>query len=147
MPKKIYPRHAGVEVISSFPAGENAVIVNFITFWIVIPFKQKIVSVSTVSAWRSLIWHHLCVRKIMGLPFAVVMESIQLHEYLRAKTAGEVMSTNIVTVQEDAPIDEAIRLMLERAIKRLPVVDSEGKYKGMVSRDSLLRAGFASTSA
>ena len=43
------------------------------------------------------------------------------------KTAGEVMNTNIVTVQEDAPIDEAMRLMLERAIKRLPVVDSEGK--------------------
>ena len=55
------------------------------------------------------------------------------------------MNTNIVTVQEDAPINEAIRLMLDRAIKRLPVVDSEGKYKGMVSRDSLLHAGFAST--
>ena len=34
--------------------------------------------------------------------------------------------------------------MLERAIKRLPVLDSEGKFKGMISRDSLLRAGFAS---
>ena len=68
-----------------------------------------------------------------------------LQRHLELKTAGEVMNTNIVTVQEDAPIDEAIRLMLERAIKRLPVVDSEGKYKGMVSRDSLLRAGFASS--
>jgi CBS domain-containing protein len=70
----------------------------------------------------------------------------QLREDLRAKTAGEVMNTNIVTVQEDAPINEAIRLMLERAIKRLPVVDSQGKFKGLVSRDALLRAGFASTS-
>ena len=68
-----------------------------------------------------------------------------LQRHLEVKTAGEVMNTNIVTVQEDAPIDEAIRLMLDKAIKRLPVVDSAGKYKGMVSRDSLLRAGFAST--
>jgi CBS domain-containing protein len=68
-----------------------------------------------------------------------------LQRHLELKTAGEVMNTDIVTVQEDAPIDEAIRLMLERAIKRLPVVDAEGKYQGMVSRDSLLRAGFAST--
>ena len=68
-----------------------------------------------------------------------------LQQHLEVKTAGEVMNPDIVTVQEDAPIDEAIRLMLERAIKRLPVVDSEGKYKGMVSRDSLLRAGFASS--
>jgi CBS domain-containing protein len=66
----------------------------------------------------------------------------QLQEHLRAKTAGEVMNTDIVTVREDAPINEAIRLMLEKAIKRLPVVDGEGKYQGMVSRDSLLRAAF-----
>ena len=58
------------------------------------------------------------------------------------KTAGEVMNTTIVTVQEDAPINEAIRLMLDRAIKRLPVLDAQGKFKGMVSRDALLRAGF-----
>ena len=70
----------------------------------------------------------------------------QLQQFLLSvKTAGEVMNTNIVTVQEDASIDEAIRLMLEWAIKRLPVVDAEGNYKGMVSRDSLLRAGFASS--
>ncbi len=73
-------------------------------------------------------------------------QQAQLREDLRSKTAGEVMNTNIVTVQEDAPINEAIRLMLERAIKRLPVVDSQGKFKGIVSRDALLRAGFASTS-
>jgi hypothetical protein len=28
-------------------------------------------------------------------------------------------------------------------IKRLPVLDSEGKFKGMISRDSLLRTIFA----
>lgn len=70
-----------------------------------------------------------------------------LQRHLELKTAGEVMNKNIITVQEDAPINEAIRLMLDRAIKRLPVVDAQGKYQGMVSRDALLRAGFASTSA
>ncbi len=69
----------------------------------------------------------------------------ELREHLRARTASEVMNTNIVTVREDAPIEEAIRLMLDRAIKRLPVLDAEGKFKGMISRDSLLRVGFAST--
>ncbi|MFA5112011.1 MAG: CBS domain-containing protein, partial [Desulfobaccales bacterium] len=74
-------------------------------------------------------------------------EHTQLWEDLSAKTAREVMNSNIVTVRQDAPINEAIRLMLERAIKRLPVVDSQGKFKGLVSRDALLRAGYASTSA
>ena len=69
----------------------------------------------------------------------------QLQQFLLGvKTAGEVMNTDIVTVQEDAPINEAIRLMLDKAIKRLPVVDEQGKFKGMISRDALMRAGFAS---
>jgi CBS domain-containing protein len=69
----------------------------------------------------------------------------QLQQFLLGvKTAGEVMNTDIVTVQEDAPIHEAIRLMLDKAIKRLPVVDEQGKFKGMISRDTLMRAGFAS---
>jgi len=68
----------------------------------------------------------------------------ELREYLRARTAADIMNTNIVTVSEDAPIEEAIRLMLEGAIKRLPVIDAEGKFKGMISRDSLLRTGLAS---
>ncbi len=66
----------------------------------------------------------------------------QLQEFLRAKTAAEVMNSDIVTVQEDAPIDEALRLMLQKAIKRLPVVDAQGKLKGIISRDSLLRGAF-----
>ena len=67
-----------------------------------------------------------------------------LQKYLQAKTAAEVMKTDIITVREDAPINEAIRLMLERSLKRLPVIDSQGKFKGMVSREALLRTGFAS---
>ncbi len=69
----------------------------------------------------------------------------ELREHLRARTASEVMNTEIVTIREGAPIEEAIRLMLDRAIKRLPVLDADGKFKGMISRDSLLRAGFTSS--
>jgi CBS-domain-containing membrane protein len=68
----------------------------------------------------------------------------RLREDLQDQTAGEIMNTKIVTVQEDAPINEAIRLMLDKAIKRLPVVDEQGKFKGMISRDALMRTGFAS---
>jgi CBS domain-containing protein len=65
---------------------------------------------------------------------------------LEGKTAGQVMKTDMVTIQEDAPIDEAIRLMLHHALERLPAVDAQGKFKGMISRDALLRTGFAPAS-
>ena len=63
---------------------------------------------------------------------------------LRSKKASEVMKTDPITVLENKTIDEAIRLMTKKMIKRLPVVDMEGKFKGMISRESLLRAGFSS---
>ena len=66
----------------------------------------------------------------------------ELRDHLKAKTAAEVMSTDIVTVQETNPIDAAIALMTQKGIKRLPVIDSRGKFQGMISRDSLLRTGF-----
>ena len=68
-----------------------------------------------------------------------------LHQCLLNTKAAAVLSTNLITVQEDLMIEDAIRLMTEKAIKRLPVVDSDGRFKGMISRDSLLRTGFLGT--
>ena len=67
----------------------------------------------------------------------------ELKNHLRAGTAAEIMNVSIVTVREDTTIEEAICFILEKKIKRLPVLDSEGKFKGMISRDSLLRTIFA----
>jgi CBS domain-containing protein len=90
------------------------------------------------------IWDYLMSK----LPFTERgLQHQQLQEFLRAKTAGEIMNRDIVTVREDTPINEALRLMLARALKRLPVVDADRRYKGMVSREALLRAGFAAHQA
>lgn len=67
-----------------------------------------------------------------------------LQRFLEVQTAGEIMNTNIVTVSEDTPIQTAMQIMLDGAFKRLPVVDGQGKLRGMVSREALLRAGYAS---
>ncbi len=64
-------------------------------------------------------------------------------EQSRKATAAQVMKTELVTVREEDTIDEAIRLMAQKGIKRLPVLNAEGKFMGMVSRDALLRAGMA----
>ncbi|MDR3556525.1 MAG: DUF190 domain-containing protein [Syntrophobacteraceae bacterium] len=66
----------------------------------------------------------------------------ELRDHLRMRTAAEVMNTDIVTVREDTSIEEAICFMLEKALKRLPVLDSYGKFKGMISRETLLRTIF-----
>ena len=62
--------------------------------------------------------------------------------HLQTRTAGEVMKTDLITVQEDTPLDEALKLMVDKSLKRLPVLDASGKFMGMISRDALLRTGF-----
>jgi len=52
---------------------------------------------------------------------------------------AEFMTTNIVTVAEDAPLGRVAALMEEHVIKRVPVM-RKGKLVGIVSRADLLRA-------
>lgn len=55
------------------------------------------------------------------------------------RPVGEVMTTPLVTVTTDTPIDEAFEAMTERSIRRLPVVSDEGKLVGIVTERDLLR--------
>jgi CBS domain-containing protein len=59
---------------------------------------------------------------------------------LRARTVGEIMLTNVFSVQGDALIDDALQLMVDKQLKRIPVLDGQGRFQGMLTRDSLLRA-------
>jgi CBS domain-containing protein len=56
-------------------------------------------------------------------------------------TAGDLMSLPPVTVTPDEPVEHAIRLMYNCRIKRLPVVDAEGRLVGIVSRADVVSAG------
>ena len=56
------------------------------------------------------------------------------------KTARDVMTRPVRTVQADLDLDGAIRLMAERRVKRLPVVDPGGALVGIVARADVLRA-------
>jgi len=50
------------------------------------------------------------------------------------------MLTDIHSVREDDPIEEALQLMVARKLKRVPVLDGQGRFKGMLTRDTLLRS-------
>jgi CBS domain-containing protein len=53
-------------------------------------------------------------------------------------TARSLMRT-VPTIRRGAGIDEALVWMVEHRRQRLPVVDADGKYVGMLSREELLR--------
>jgi acetoin utilization protein AcuB len=52
----------------------------------------------------------------------------------------ERMSTQPVTIPADTPITEALRAMRQGGVRRMPVLDEEGKLVGIVSEKDLLYA-------
>ncbi len=59
--------------------------------------------------------------------------------HTHGRRVDEVMTPDPVTISEDTGLDEVVRLMEERRIKRVPVV-RDGKVVGIVSRANLLHA-------
>ncbi|MFJ8114288.1 CBS domain-containing protein [Streptomyces sp. NPDC096132] len=54
-------------------------------------------------------------------------------------TAEELMSSPAVTVHGTTTLSEAARIMARRKVKRLPVIDDEGRLEGVASRSDLLK--------
>ena len=59
---------------------------------------------------------------------------------LAKRTAAEVMTGHLVTVTPETPLLDALRLLLQHKIKRLPVVDGDGRVVGLVGRGEILQA-------
>jgi CBS-domain-containing membrane protein len=57
---------------------------------------------------------------------------------MRALIAADLMTSPAVTIVPDVSIAAAARVMTERRLRRLPVVDEAGRLLGVVSRSDLL---------
>ncbi|MEP6521614.1 CBS domain-containing protein [Microcoleus vaginatus DQ-U2] len=62
-----------------------------------------------------------------------------LHKAL-GQTVGEAMSTEPVTIGPDKSVQEAAKLMHDRSIHRLPVVNTAGKVIGILTRGDIIRS-------
>ncbi len=55
-----------------------------------------------------------------------------------AETVGQVMSTHPVVIYPEASVTEAARVMSHHHVKRLPVVNDEGRLQGIISRGDVV---------
>jgi CBS domain-containing protein len=56
-------------------------------------------------------------------------------------TVGEIASRELVTVDPDQSLDEAARLMAQHQVRRLPVVEEDGRLAGIVAQADVATAG------
>jgi len=55
-------------------------------------------------------------------------------------TVGEVMTTDPVTVDSDASVEEAATVMHDQNLSRLPVLDAGGRLVGILARGDIVKA-------
>jgi CBS domain-containing protein len=79
--------------------------------------------------------------RIIALPEQSASEEERASAYVKSHAwkVADVMSCNLITVDEEADLAHAATLMAENGIKRLPVIRN-GKLAGIVSRADLLHA-------
>ncbi|NLK20650.1 MAG: CBS domain-containing protein [Epulopiscium sp.] len=58
---------------------------------------------------------------------------------LAATVAEEIMTKNVYTITEEAPVEEIAKIMVEKGVNRVPVVDGKGKLIGIISRADMLK--------
>jgi len=54
---------------------------------------------------------------------------------------GEIASKDVVTIDPQQTLEEAVRLMAEHQLRRLPVVEEDGKLVGILAQADIAKLG------
>ncbi len=108
---------------------------------------------TTASATVAEVAKSLAQNRISGMPVVTegevrgllnkVVGIISEADILKAPAGApveSVMSREVVSVSPDTPIEEIIKRLAERNIKRVPVIDEAGRLVGIVSRADIVIA-------
>ena len=68
-----------------------------------------------------------------------IIRALRAGKPLDTVTAAEIMTTEVITVNADATVEEIMEIMDTKCIVRVPVLE-DGKLVGVVSRPDVLRA-------
>ena len=64
----------------------------------------------------------------------IVVQVVAEGKDASSTTAGEIASRDLVTVDPEQPLDEALRLMAKHQVRRLPVGEEDGRLVGIVAQ-------------
>jgi CBS domain-containing protein len=79
---------------------------------------------------------HRCVGTITDRDIVV---RVVAHAQPLDMPVGEISSKQVVTIDPEQPLDEAMRLMAEHQVRRLPVCDEDGRLVGIVAQADIAR--------
>lgn len=68
----------------------------------------------------------------------ITIEVVALEKDISALTVNDVMSAPVCTASENETVVDALARMREQGIRRLPVIDSEGRLCGIVTASNIV---------
>jgi CBS domain-containing protein len=71
----------------------------------------------------------------------IVIRVVAEKKDLQSTTVGEIASRDLVTVDPQQDLDEALRLMAQHQVRRLPVAEEDGKLVGILAQADVAREG------
>lgn len=80
-------------------------------------------------------------RKLVGVitDRDIVCRAIAEEKNSASTQVSDIMTTSVVTVREDSDIQECCEKMEQHQIRRIPVLDAEGRVCGIVSQADIAR--------
>jgi CBS domain-containing protein len=70
----------------------------------------------------------------------IVVQVVAAGRDVNSTTVGDIASRDLVTVSPDADLDDALTLLAERQVRRLPVVEGD-RLVGIVAQADIARLG------
>lgn len=68
----------------------------------------------------------------------IVVETVAEEVDMDLLTAADIMSSPLITARENAGFIDALRLMRQHKIRRLPIIDDKGILYGIVTADDII---------
>jgi CBS domain-containing protein len=122
-----------ISLQASFPEILDAIVSTRLNRAVVVDDQQRVVGLITDAE---------LVRRLGEQPGVVtrLMRRLAPIPFLKDTKVIELMITDVVTTRPEVPLEVAIRDMLARRLKILPVVDEAGRLIGAIDRFDMLQA-------
>lgn len=70
---------------------------------------------------------------------ATTLDIWEIHYMISKVKVEEIMTKDVITVSNDAPLEEAARMMSERKVGALPVLDDRNKLVGIITETDIFK--------
>ena len=110
----------------------------------VVDEQEKLVGVISES---DLMWQETGIEPP---PYIMILDSLiylenpsryekEIHKAL-GQTVKDVMTDKLITIKGEEPVKQAARLLNSKKIRRLPVINDQGKVIGIITQGDIIRA-------